>query len=515
MTAVLVVLEGPTESLDWLTSAAAERGMRVHFPDARLSRGDSPPSPVRQALLDASLGRSALAYDPPLAVSRLRSALPGLRSPAARRWAAGHLALAHLGSGAISEGLEVLRAFDDDPVLLRCQQMLASMPGMPGCDLPSSLDPGLHAVAAFRSPLSAVEHASQALSCSSLLPVAPAVYACALLALVHADEVSLARCHIDDALEEASRHGWETARVELLAVRAQLALRMGDLDAAERDATASLSGEPVLSHGLGVLVDVLVARGQLAEAAKLLVRADLRGPLPVEWRYNHLLEARGRLRVARGDVRAGLDDFLECGRRLAESPTLSTWRSSAALALASPDLALEELELARASGSPRAVGIALRTAALLSVDPLPLLAESASLLELSPAVLEYGHTLVEYGIALREKGMLGEARETLRRALDVVQRCGATVLAERAHAELLRSGARPRRLAQSGREALTPAERRTAELAAAGRTNREIAEALFVTRRVIEGHLTSVYRKLAVTGRTALADALRLECRSG
>jgi DNA-binding CsgD family transcriptional regulator len=82
------------------------------------------------------------------------------------------------------------------------------------------------------------------------------------------------------------------------------------------------------------------------------------------------------------------------------------------------------------------------------------------------------------------------------------------VLARRAHEELVAAGGRPRRTRMSGAEALTPSERRVADLVASGMSNREAAEALFVTKKAIEFHLGNVYRKLGVSGRDALAPAL-------
>jgi DNA-binding CsgD family transcriptional regulator len=85
---------------------------------------------------------------------------------------------------------------------------------------------------------------------------------------------------------------------------------------------------------------------------------------------------------------------------------------------------------------------------------------------------------------------------------------GAVVLTARAREELLAAGGRPRREAVGGVGALTPSERRVAQLAAAGRGNRQIAQELFVTRRTVETHLTSIYRKLDIEGREGLAVAL-------
>ena len=86
---------------------------------------------------------------------------------------------------------------------------------------------------------------------------------------------------------------------------------------------------------------------------------------------------------------------------------------------------------------------------------------------------------------------------------------GATVLYDRARTELAATGARPRRDALlSGPASLTPSERRIAELAARGQSNREIAQALFVTPKTVEYHLRNSYRKLDIAGRGELAGAL-------
>jgi DNA-binding CsgD family transcriptional regulator len=110
--------------------------------------------------------------------------------------------------------------------------------------------------------------------------------------------------------------------------------------------------------------------------------------------------------------------------------------------------------------------------------------------------------------ALRRANHRAEARDHLRQALELAQRCGATVLAEQAHEELIAAGARPRRIVQSGAAALTPSERRIAAMAAEGLSNRDIAQALFVTLRTVEMHLSNAFRKLDVTSRTQLPAAL-------
>jgi DNA-binding CsgD family transcriptional regulator len=92
--------------------------------------------------------------------------------------------------------------------------------------------------------------------------------------------------------------------------------------------------------------------------------------------------------------------------------------------------------------------------------------------------------------------------------MDAAHACGARPLADRARTELLATGARPRRLASRGADALTPSERRVAQRAAEGLTNRQIAQELFVTAATVETHLRHAFQKLDVKGRGDLATAL-------
>ena len=101
-----------------------------------------------------------------------------------------------------------------------------------------------------------------------------------------------------------------------------------------------------------------------------------------------------------------------------------------------------------------------------------------------------------------------EARELLRDALDAAHRAGARPLAEQAETELRATGARPRRVLLTGLDSLTASERRIAKLASQQFTNREIAQVLFITTRTVEGHLTSVFRKLKLDSRNDLHAAL-------
>jgi DNA-binding CsgD family transcriptional regulator len=129
-------------------------------------------------------------------------------------------------------------------------------------------------------------------------------------------------------------------------------------------------------------------------------------------------------------------------------------------------------------------------------------------LEPSCGALALADALVALGSALRRDRAPADAREPLRRGLDLATRCGAGALADRAREELLAAGGRPRRDALSGRGSLTASERRVAAMAAEGLGNREIAQALFLSVKTIEVHLTRAYRKLGVASRAELPRAL-------
>jgi DNA-binding NarL/FixJ family response regulator len=138
---------------------------------------------------------------------------------------------------------------------------------------------------------------------------------------------------------------------------------------------------------------------------------------------------------------------------------------------------------------------------------LVLLEEAVQVTEGSTARLEHARSLVAVGSAMHRAGRGAEGRDRLQWGLEAASRCGAGPLVEEARAGLLATGARPRRGPLTGPAALTPSERRVADLAAEGRRNREIAQALYVSKTV-EVHLTSVYRKLGISTRAELGGAL-------
>jgi DNA-binding NarL/FixJ family response regulator len=137
-----------------------------------------------------------------------------------------------------------------------------------------------------------------------------------------------------------------------------------------------------------------------------------------------------------------------------------------------------------------------------------MLQEAVGMLEPTTAPLEYAHALVDYGGALRRSKQRIEARERLREGAEIAHRLGALALVAQANNELAATGARPRKVVQTGLETLTASERRVAQLAADDMSNKDIAQSLFVTVKTVEVHLSSVYRKLDISSRRQLASTL-------
>jgi len=351
------------------------------------------------------------------------------------------------------------------------------------------------------------------------------VVAAQVLAMADLDEVLTI---YEDALAEAHRRGSSGTFGAGKAFRAQTLVWRGDLGEAEADVREAFVASEAYGTTTRVsvllaafLADALMEQGKLDDAAAALSHAGMAESLPDGARPLLFLDSHARVRLLRGDLAGGLEEVLQAGRRFEElggrNPAFMAWRSQAALALLqlgehdeARRLVGEELELARTWGAPRALGAALRVAGLVEGgrQGLALLEEAVEVLAASPAKLEHAKALTELGAALRRANRRSEAREQLRRAVELATICGALPLVQRAETELLATGARPRRISLRGVESLTPSERRVAEMAAEGPTNREIAQALFVTPKTVEVHLSSVYRKLGISSRSQLPAAL-------
>ena len=169
-----------------------------------------------------------------------------------------------------------------------------------------------------------------------------------------------------------------------------------------------------------------------------------------------------------------------------------------------------ELAVRRRHGPPFRLALALRRRASFAParEAVELLAEAISVAAGTPRLPVVARVRASYGAALRRAGWLREARAELAAALDDAVRLDMPRLAERLTAEIRTAGGRPRRTRVTGVAALTDSQAAVARLAADGRTNREIAESLYVSIKTVETHLAAVYRKLAVPGREYLGAAM-------
>jgi DNA-binding CsgD family transcriptional regulator len=231
------------------------------------------------------------------------------------------------------------------------------------------------------------------------------------------------------------------------------------------------------------------------------------------------LAVLGRLELALGDAQAAgryLSDLP--GRLLAAGltdPTQPVWADAieTLIALGELERARRYLDvyeqISRQFGSSWAVACAARCRGLLCAAEGNLDGASAALdhallrLADSPFAFELGRTLLCQGMVRRQASRKKAAREALERALAIFDEVGAPLWAEKARAEMARIGGR-----RAGGDELTESEARVAELAAAGRSNKEIAASLFMGVSTVEAHLSHVYRKLGIRSRAGLGSRL-------
>jgi DNA-binding CsgD family transcriptional regulator len=354
------------------------------------------------------------------------------------------------------------------------------------------------------------------------------LYTVAGFVLVANDAAGEAAALSSAAIESARPRGWQTTVAHACFMRGIARRHQGAIREAEADARFSfefkigtLHVPLAVSWTLAVLLEVLVEADRLEEADDAIRLAALPEPLDRTIPSAALLQARGPLRRAQGRDDDALADLRDAAARWDElgmrHPVWADWRVAMVELLVDRGedsearrLAAEQLALADRVGTPGAVAAALRTEAMVAPrrERVALLERAVAVSAESQAQLEHCRALVDLGAALRRAGRRADARDPLRRALDLANRGGAVRLARRAHEELRAAGAKPRRAALSGPESLTGAEHRVATLAAQGHTNRQIAQALFVSRRTVETHLAHAFQKLGVSGRDELASRL-------
>jgi DNA-binding CsgD family transcriptional regulator/tetratricopeptide (TPR) repeat protein len=350
----------------------------------------------------------------------------------------------------------------------------------------------------------------------------------AVMTLVAADEVAEARHGADRALVIASERGGTPDLVRARFLQGFVAWGEGDLIAAEADMRQSLDlarlagVTPLVMMGVGPLIEVLIERDELDEAeSELEAMGFNEGQMPSGALFGLLLMVRGKLRFEKGSFESAIEDFEALASQAEQqgygwgpAASMSPFWVRSLLALGRQDeageLVDEHLAFAHNWGAPSTIAHVTRAAAAArgGTEEIDLLRVAAVELDGSPRRLEHAHVLFDLGSALRRAGQRAEAREPLRRASDLARRGGAARLADRANSELAATGEKVRRYTPIGVESLTPRERRVADLAASGMTNRQIAQSLFVTVKTVEAHLSAAYGKLDIGSRRDLPGAL-------
>ena len=346
-----------------------------------------------------------------------------------------------------------------------------------------------------------------------------------VLGLRWSDRLDEAERILQRAIAVAQRRGSTTDFANAVGLRGEVYVRRGMLGEAEADARTAQATE--LEQGwrspwrVTALLQSLVAQGRTGEAAEALDAELGNESLPNVPPMLALILTRAQVRAAVGDHAGAVAEFEEAVRRRQKwGGTAPSWIGDMLLAAESHEslgsreaaeaLRAEARVLAAQWGTPGALGQVTRAEALFGGggDRIDQLREAVALLERSPARLELARALVDLGAALRRDGHRRDARAPLRAGYELARECGAQALAEDARHQLAASGVRIRRASLTGAESLTPSERRIADMAADGNSNAEIAQALFVTVKTVEMHLTHIYRKLQIPGRSGLARAL-------
>jgi DNA-binding CsgD family transcriptional regulator len=347
------------------------------------------------------------------------------------------------------------------------------------------------------------------------------------LALLACDELAWNDRVLSAALVRARACGAMMSSATASLLRGASRWAQGRLDEAIFDVEQAVGAERYgwrhfLPAAYGVLVALHIDRGEPAVAAECAARLDVAehagSAMLAPWHA-----ARGWLALVDrrdDDALAHFTGWRDAVEGVRNPACFAGWRSSSARVLTArgrgPEaqaLAVEELELARSFGAPRAISVALREVAFARAQgdleaPIGLLTEAVAIAGASEARLEHCRALLDLGTILRRAGRRTDAGRALGEAVEIARACGARALLERAEAELEVAGTRVQRAARRGADALSPSERRVVALAIEGLSNRQIAEALFVTRKAVEWHLGNAYRKLDVRSRGELANAV-------
>ncbi|MCC8245591.1 helix-turn-helix transcriptional regulator [Saccharothrix luteola] len=464
-----------------------------------------------------------------------------------------------LWNGDDEEIADVLRAAHDsaalsDPLIeaeLRLAHHLIYGSGrnhFPPSDRPAAGDPWSQAVAAVETVWT--EGANDAASASAEQIVRSyclgdntlGIVSSALLALAYGNRLDKATEWCDSLVDEATRRGASTWLAVFSNIRAEVALRCGDLAAAKANAETALRVLPpqnwgmVVGYPVSVLVSALTRTGRHQEAAEVLNSVVVPESMFSTLGGLRYLQARGHHLLATDRALAAIRDFRDAGAQAEkwglDVPALVSWRSDVAEASLklkrvseARDLLSQQLEPGRCVDL-RTKGISLRLLAL-ATEPAhrpALLKQAINALHTSGDRYELARALSDLSAVQKHLGEVELSRQTASRAEQVAKACravtptgsvGATSRQRTAphpttpvmHAP----DARPVTLTPRGDEGaqvLSNAEQRVAMLAARGHSNREIARTLYITVSTVEQHLTRVYRKLNANNRGDLASVL-------
>ena len=497
-----------------------------------------PPAPDDRAELTLELGTVLLSTDPDAARHQLLRALRLATAFETRRRVRLALAQALVLAGEFTAADELLAEDEDDDPTVVAARLTATRLGVgtqPTRRLlvrrlheratltPEGLDPRLAAVLAIEACAAgddaevAAEHAIAAIAApealagpadASLLPEVVGV-------LVFAERYADADAALMRMQETSRGSGWVLSAAATSTVASIAAAQRG----AVADA-AALAAEAVRTAGetwIGVvgfahLLSALVERDDAAGAWRSVVEQGVDGPLPGAWSSAVLLHHRARVAAALGDLDRAIADLRQSGELATGLGRRESGDDAMALATGT---GTGSPRRARGGAAPRVrrtrVGAAL--AALHGRSGSPCMQRASPRVETvagrcrrrsmrCEAPTRHSSWRERLPISARspaESGNRRRARELLRESLDIAHHCGAIAVARRSRHELRVAGARPRRDALRGRDALTASELRVAQMAAERMTNRTIAQALFVTQRTVELHLTNVYTKLGVS----------------
>lgn len=542
---------------------AGEQALEAGAPQSAIAyltraMAESPPEDIRAAVLSPLLTAGFRAADHSvLGAVEADVFAEWEREPALRsRWAMQLTMLMVLGSrfdeavSLLQEAVDVAVKEDDIELAFQLAAQLNSLatlvPSTPEADLDAyrdQIDPDSRAgrLAAAMEARSeamtvgtaqgAAEAAKRALSHDGVIfAEEPELLAgvFTVMTLVAADEVEAAQRGAECALRIALERDATPELVRARFLSGFVAWARGDLIAAEADIRqaidlARLAGIlPLVFMFTGPLMEILIERDELEAAEAALEAIGLAAGPPTD---NPLLSLplliRAHLRVEQGRFELAAEDILAISA-LAEKmdlgpgplATAGPYAVRALMAIGENDRAREFVEImmdaARRWQAPTTTSHVSRAAAALEGGErgIELLTQAAAVLEGTPRNLQRAHLLADLGAALRAEGHRAEARPPLREAMKVARRCGAVRLAKRAGAELEATGETVRRYTPIGVESLTPSERRVADLAASGMTNRQIAQTLFVTVKTVEAHLSAAYDKLDISSRQQLPAAL-------